>query len=223
MRSIGLTFIYLSVLTTGCGHRSMSPDYRDTASSVVSPILEATPEAIGLLAFLNDPSTTMEVLDQQVPLNQRTALNLIGRRNGSDQIAGTTDDNLFETVAEVGAVAWVGSSAMARLFAYTLDEGWVKLTDEVVGVWDDVTFTTTEMRRTLDFANKATYGCLDRELALDRRTASNIVAARPFETFGALVSVSYVGTSSLRKLKNSQGINCSDGLRGDFRHERQSL
>ena len=162
---------------------------------------EGSPEALGVLGLLGHRSTTVEVLDKDVPLDKRAAENLINHRDGDDGVFGTADDRRYTSIAQVDAVPWVGPKAIEQLVSYARDQGWVPLADEVIGVWDGVGFTEAEAAQTLAFANSASHGLLDSGLRLDRRAARSIVQARPIESVEALSKLYYVGTSALQTLK----------------------
>src|SRR5688572_21835518 len=98
--------------------------------------LDGTPQGIGLLAFLNDRGTTLTVLDVTVDLDVRAARNLIAHRDGGDRIFGTRDDNRFDGIEEVDAVAWVGPSTLDQMFAYVAATGWIPEGEDVLGTWD---------------------------------------------------------------------------------------
>ena len=67
------------------------------SSGVDAPL---TADDLALLAFLNDPSTTRELLDVEVGLDARSATNLIAHRDGPDGHFPSADDDVFETIAE---------------------------------------------------------------------------------------------------------------------------
>ncbi len=178
----------------------------DPASSVgdIRPMLvsrDGSPEAIGLLAFLNDTTTTLAVLDDQVPLERRAALYLIAHRNGRDGLLGTRDDDLYGTYAEVDAVAYVGTAALAALEAYVGARGWIPTGSDTLGTWDGVAFTADEAEAVLDLVNDATAGELDNDVPLDGRAVNSIVAARPIATILDLSNLYYVGGTTLNLLK----------------------
>ena len=78
--------------------------------------LEGTREGYGVLRLLNDgEGTTFEFLDDVVPLDRRAAANLVAHRDGADAEFGTADDDLFDGIAEVDAVSWVGPATLAQL------------------------------------------------------------------------------------------------------------
>ncbi len=52
-------------------------------------LTEGTPEALGVLAFINDSAATLAVLDHDVPLPSNAAANVIEHRNGPDGAFGT--------------------------------------------------------------------------------------------------------------------------------------
>jgi hypothetical protein len=187
-----------ATLTVGCADSASSSDGLETTRFALA---EGSPEAIGLLEFLNTPTTSVDVLDKQVPLNRRTARNLVHHRDGFDGTAGTYDDNLFDTLAEVDAVRWVGPAAMDSLVTFALNQNWVPSGDDTLGNWDGVTFTVAEAAATLAFANEASLDLLDYDLGLDRRAAMAIVSGQPIASIEALAGLYYVGKSALDILK----------------------
>jgi DNA uptake protein ComE-like DNA-binding protein len=151
-----------------------------------------------LLDFLNHPTITFVVLDEDVGLNKNAALNLIAHRNGPDGSFGTADDNLFDDLDEVDDVIYVGPTALAVLLAYT--ENWQK---------------PDENAELLSFVNdpQATLTVFDDDVALNSLAAKKIIAHRDgpdgesgtgddnlFDTVEELDAVPYVGTSALNKL-----------------------
>lgn len=67
-----------------------------------------------LLDLLNDSETTSSDLKDK-GLHSRAANNIINRRNGADELAGTSDDLVFGDLTEVDAVPYVGRVAMNQL------------------------------------------------------------------------------------------------------------
>lgn len=59
-------------------------------------------------------------LDHEVPLDARAAAGIVGHRAGADGALDTADDDLFDTLAELDAVPWVGPRALERLLDYAL-------------------------------------------------------------------------------------------------------
>lgn len=165
------------------------------------PIIEGTAEAVGALNFLNDETTTFELLDDDVPLHRGAAENLIAHRNGPDGIFGTEDDDLFDSLKEVLDVDQVGEKRLEKIAAYAASQGFVPQGDDLLGVYDDVSFTVNEAKAVLEVANLSSYAVLDDEVPLDKRAADGIVAQRPFITVHALAQVGFVGTSALTRLK----------------------
>ncbi|MEQ1565818.1 MAG: nuclease A inhibitor family protein [Myxococcota bacterium] len=199
----------MSLVTTlalvGCTTH-VAPDARDPASGRFAAG-EGTPEALGMLAFVNDPATTVTVLDGPVGLDARAATGIVAHRDGPDATAGTPDDDAFGTLAELDRVYYVGDSALTAILAYAEAEGWVaRDPDDVLGTWDGVTFTLGEAEAVLGLVNTAEHAELDVDAALDVRAADAIVAARPIDTMGELAGLSYVGTSALEKLRGFAGV-----------------
>jgi len=183
-----------------CDEGGASTDLETESASLVP---DGSPEALGLLGFLNAPTTTVQLLDVDVALDSRAASALVAHRDGPDKLYNTKDDNKFDNVAEVDAVAYVGTAAMDKLIKYCVDHGLVPQADSVLGTYDSVVFTIAEGQKTLALANTATLQHLDVDLALDSRAANAIVNARPIATVEALSKLSYVGTTALRILKQA--------------------
>ena len=183
-----------------------APDPTDLdASASALRYEEGSPEALGLQAFLNDAGTTFTLLDIDVGLNAIAARNLIDHRDGPDGTFGTGDDDLFETIAEIDGVYYVGSSALGLLFDYAIAGGWVS--DEQPVLVEGVEFTAAQAEQTVALANVASQELLDDDIALDSRAAANIVADRPLADIDALAAVSYVGASALTKLRDYADSN----------------
>jgi len=168
---------------------------------------EGTPEGVAVLAFLNDESTTLEVLDQDVPLDRRAAGNLIAHRDGGDRIWGSTDDDVFSNMDEVDRVRFVGAKSIDRLVVYASRTGWVPGGEDLLGVYDGVSFTVEEADATLELVNALSAEVLDNELKLNSRAVDSIIRARPIETVDGLSRLYYVGGSALRTLKDAADIN----------------
>jgi hypothetical protein len=164
-------------------------------------VADGTPEAVGLLRFLNDESTTFEILDDEIPLDRRAAQNLIDHRDGPDGVFDTTDDDPFDTVEEIDQVAYVGETALERLVHYACLNGWVPAGSELLGIFDGVSFSVVEADAVLVFVNSAVEAELDDDLGLDRRAVQSILEARPIRSVKQLSELYYVGKTALSRLK----------------------
>lgn len=184
----------LAVLGAGCASNPYDLETDGLA------ITNGTPEAIGVLDMLNDASTDIVLLDQDAKLNIRSARNLMHHRNGFDGVLGTYDDNLFGDIEEVDDVRWVGPTAIAQLVDFAAAQGWIPEGAEILGTWDNVTFTADEATAVLDFVNEADHAVLDDEVGLDRRAADSIVAGQPISTVEDLAGLYFVGTTALEAL-----------------------
>jgi hypothetical protein len=194
--TLALSFFLACAPGTSALDVTVDGDYTANTKAVSEGSVEAT----AMLAFLNDPATTMTVLDYQVPLDKRAAGNLIGHRDGGDGASGTSDDDLFGTVAEVDAVRWVGVATIDRLAAYALALGYGLEDDDELGTWDGVTFTVAEAAATIAFVNDASESMLDDEVPLNSRAVASIMDARPLSTVAELSDLYYVGNSAMELL-----------------------
>jgi len=184
------------VLVSSC---VLSPTTSDGVAGFA--LTEGTPEALGVIAFLNDEATSFELLDDEVGLDRRAAQNLVAHRDGPDGVVGTADDDLFDRVAEIDAISWVGPTALRRILEHAEANGWVAEDEDYLGSFDGVAFSPEEAEATLDLANRGARELLDDEVGLDRRAVEAIVEARPIETMEELAALSYVGPSALDKMK----------------------
>lgn len=174
--------VAIALATAACATAETAVD--DSAAALT----DGTAEAFGVLALLNDPRTTEELLDVDVGLDARAARNLIAARP-------------FPSITAVDDVRWVGPAALDRLTAYALDHGWVPAGDDVLGVFDGVPFTVNEAIAVLDLANTAPASVLRDDVPLDRRAVDSILAARPVATMPELAELYYVGSAMLQRLK----------------------
>lgn len=79
-------------------------------------IQEGTAEAAAVLHVAS--TWTASDLASDVGLAAKAVDNVIAYRNGDDETPGTTDDQAFETLAELDAVPFIGPVAFGKLLAY---------------------------------------------------------------------------------------------------------
>jgi hypothetical protein len=182
---------------------NLSTDLYET--TYASSPWDGTPEALAAIHFLNAETTTFTVLDQNVPLDRRAATQIILERDGLDAVFGTNDDTVFDSLAQVEEIRWVGPSSIERIINFAADAGWAADEDEVLGSWDGVSFTVEEASQTLDVANHSSFAFLDDTLGLDERAVRSIVDARPIHSVSELAGLYYVGGVALDILKNTPG------------------
>lgn len=83
-------------------------------------------EAAGVLALVNTSWIDADLLVEDGGLARTGARNIVAHRNGADGTFGTADDNLFDTLAELDAVSYVGSITLNKLVSYAEEYGFVK-------------------------------------------------------------------------------------------------
>ena len=193
MRSIAV-IICSAALCAGCATAPLNIETGDHA------ITSGSPEAIGVLDLLNDPATDIELLDKDAGLNVRAARNLMHHRDGWDGVLGSYDDTLFGDIDEVDSVRWVGPSAIASLVAFAANEGYIPEGADILGTWDNVTFSVEDATAVLAFVNESDRATLDYEVGLDRRAAESIIAALPVASVEELAGLYFVGTTALETL-----------------------
>lgn len=138
-----------------------------------------------IVALVNDPQISFAILDDDVGLDRRAAQNLV-------------DERPFATFAAVDAVSYVGQSALDKLLAYALAQGYGEDTPEPVGDADAAM---------LALVNDPTVSQeeLDDAARLDRRAAADIVAWRDagnvYLTVDDVDDRKYVGATALERLR----------------------
>ena len=88
-------------------------------------ISEGSPDALGVLAVVN--TLDQDALDDDVGLDARAAAGIAKHRAGADKALGTSDDDRFDTLAELDRVPYVGKTAFAKLLAYARANGFVPM------------------------------------------------------------------------------------------------
>ncbi len=194
----------LSVLPVllSCG----TPAQESTAAPLVSQqaqaLLDGSPGATAVLAFLNDYSTTVAVLDDEVPLDSRAAQNLIAWRAGPDGLLNTGDDRRFVTLAQVHSVPYVGPGAVADLLWYAKGTGRVELAlDAPVGFFDNFELNLAESRRILVAANVNDANMLEHGFGIPAPVVQSIIAARPIEHMVELSRIAGVDSYVMGRFK----------------------
>ena len=157
-----------------------------------------------VLALVNDPEVGFDLLDDDVGLDRRAAHGVVVHREGPDQLAGTSDDDLFDDIEELDAIPYVGRVALRRLELYALAYG-----------YDDLVVSDAD-RRVLGFLNdpRLSFTELDDEAGLNRRAATSLYGFRAgddevlgtsddayFETIAQVDAQRYVGERALAQLR----------------------
>ncbi|HTE54025.1 MAG TPA: phosphatase domain-containing protein [Kofleriaceae bacterium] len=160
-------------------------------------LVDGTPPAVGLLRFVNDPGTTVEVLREQADVPATAATNLVAVRDGDGRAA----PDPFDRVAEVDAVPGVGPVSIQRMLDFAVAAGFVPEGAEELGSYDGVTFTVDQAAGVIVLVNTASEVELDVDIALDARAVAAILEVRPISSVLALSELSFVDQSALEKLR----------------------
>jgi phosphatidylserine/phosphatidylglycerophosphate/cardiolipin synthase-like enzyme len=86
---------------------------------------EGSPEALGVLKLVNDGAETAATLKSGAGVSTRVANNIVKHRDGADGVAGTADDDKFDTLAELDAIPYVGPATLNALLERARDKGYV--------------------------------------------------------------------------------------------------
>ena len=107
------------LLTVGCESEVASPDARDEVGVVPRGSRDGDDfnrcELDRVVGYLNAGVTEAELLAAGV--HAQASSELVAHRNGPDGRFATADDDLFDSIAEVDAVPYVGMTAMQQLVA----------------------------------------------------------------------------------------------------------
>ncbi len=165
-----LTKIFLAAVGTflavGCSSAGSERDLRSESLVGQSAEQIQTAEDVAVLAFVNDQQVaTLEVLDVDCALRSDGAKNILTVRDGFDGVAGTADDNLFDSVAELDGVPRVGAKTLAQLIECADSYGYMPTAKQVALV---------------SFLNdkSTSFERLDIDCALRSDAAGNLIAHR---------------------------------------------
>jgi hypothetical protein len=89
---------------------------------------------------------------------------------------------------------------------YASRTGWVPGAEDLLGVYDGVSFTVDQADATIALANSLSAEVLDDDLGLNSRAVDSIMHARPVATIDGLSRLYYVGGSALRTLKDAADV-----------------
>ena len=187
MNRIALTYILVSLLLAAAcvGDNPLPPagSAHDGHITTTELLREGSPEAFAVLGYLNAPDTSADRLHLDLGVSLGGARSVEGIVRGADGAWGTKDDNHFQTVAELAAVAGF-DSADATLILLHLDAA--GLIPAVVV--DGLALDSVQTADVLDVANTWTPDAL-LQVGIDRQTVAAVVTARPIadvETIAAL-------------------------------------
>jgi N-acetylneuraminic acid mutarotase len=83
-------------------------------------------EAAGVLALLNTSYVDADYLVTEGGIARRGATQIFKHRDGADNRFGTADDDLFDTLAELDRVKYVGPVTLTKLVAFAESHGFTK-------------------------------------------------------------------------------------------------
>lgn len=113
-----LRFLLLTATLVAAACAAEDPDLLDgehasfPSGKADGAIEEGSPEALAVLALVNDPAITFELLDDDAQLHRRAAEGIIARRP-------------FATLAELDQVPYVGPVALQQLLDYAIAQGYL--------------------------------------------------------------------------------------------------
>jgi len=192
---------------SSAGGPDLQGPHPDGETSVPTWPQEGTTEASALLVFLDHDLTDLEVLEESVGLDMRSASSLLKHRDGADGHRGTGDDDLFDSVWEVDDIPGVAEPGIASMVDYALDHGFPEGPFSVS--YDDVWMTEDQAWDVLSFVNTASLDVLDHEVGFDARTVDALEGMRPLHSPGTFAALPYVGPVTWHRVL--------DALQSDFK------
>ncbi len=117
---------------------------------------EGSPEARGVLALVNDPSLTAAKLKTAAGITTRVSNNIVKHRNGADTNVGTADDDLYDTLAELDAIPYVGPATLNALLDAARDRGLVGGASKVEVLFSPQPVDATHMVKVASLIGTAT-------------------------------------------------------------------
>jgi DNA uptake protein ComE-like DNA-binding protein len=162
-----------------------------------SALVDDTPEAIGVLTWLNGPDATFEALDDLAALRSGAARNIVRHVRGADLALGTRDDNPIDSIKELDAIPQVGPASIDRLLEYVESIGGIPR--EIV---EGHSLTDAQIIRMLEVVNHYSRDALDFHVNLDKRAANNLVARRPFGNMDEVAAVPFVGPATVARIRD---------------------
>lgn len=161
------------------------------------PITLPQHEIDQVVQFLNAPTTTQAVLDDEVGLDSRAAENLIFHRNGLDAVYPSADDNTYDNLEEVDRVAFVGNSALLKLRDFAVANSPAQA--EIV---EGVQFSSTQAAAVVWGVNHASLQELDVTVGLTSSASEALIENAPYASVTEMGAVLYVGGAALASLRN---------------------
>lgn len=174
---------------------------RDPSAATPATPAPPTIDTALVLDLVNHPGTTAAVLDNDVGLDARVATRIAERRDGPDGEIPSADDDWFDDLAELDAVAYVGPHELALLEAFARAHP-APAAVEVHGV----SLLGWESEAVVWGVNQATVEELDEAVGLGSRAASALVAERPFVTVAALAAAAGLDAPSIDALRAYAGV-----------------
>jgi phosphatidylserine/phosphatidylglycerophosphate/cardiolipin synthase-like enzyme len=175
---------------TACGDADTGSE---TSNVTELPFAEGSPEALAVLALVNDRDVTFDELDNGVGLDRRAAEGILAHRDGADAVQRSMDDDLFDTLSELDGISYVSTSAFTKLLEYATAQGYydAQLAKELSAVFSPQPYDASHLPRVaqlidgaLHSIDIAMYSYSDAGIgdALERATSRGVKVRFIFET-----------------------------------------
>lgn len=157
-------------------------------------VLDGTPEAYGVLTFLNGPDVSIGVLDRIVAIDSRAANTILSHVRGGDLVRGTSDDQPFQSIAELDSIEFVTPATIHKILTYA--RATFRVPDVLV---ENVPLTRQQASEVLNVVNEASSEVLV-DVPLEEDTIDAIVSSRPFATIEELAREEHVSGTTIERL-----------------------
>jgi hypothetical protein len=147
-------------------------------------------EVSQVLELVNYPGVTEAELDTDAGLDGRAARAIAVHRAGPDGRFPSLDDDLFDTLAELDAISYVGNAALEDLVTFAATHP-VPASER----HENIVFAGWQAEIVVWGANTVPIGVLSG--LLDNRAAENVIAARPIADLTALAAIPLIGSNAL--------------------------
>ena len=199
-RTLNAVFLLLFSGLMACSTPELDSAFVEQADTLV--LTHGTPENVAVITFLNDRSTSFDILFDEVGLGWGTAAKLVSHRDGADGARYTPDDAPFKDMRDAASVAFLDSMDIALLLDYVLNHGLLPIGNDLLGIFEGIPFTVSEAVATLAIANSADIGTFIDEAHLSRSAAESIIKARDYVSIPQLAGQARIGPVALAHLRD---------------------
>ncbi|MBX7102125.1 MAG: hypothetical protein K1X89_30700 [Myxococcaceae bacterium] len=184
------------LVLTACGPEleatvAGAPEEGDAFEVVAGEL--STAETAMVLRYVNGPEAVMSHLVLDAHVTARGANNIEAHAHGFDRILGNADDDRIDSLAELDAIPYVGTSAMASIADFAIPHygpGSVLV--------KDVSFAPDEQVNLMAEANRID---LSASTGINFEAGRLLFAGRPYTSFAQVMKIDAIGNEDYRALR----------------------